>query len=336
MTSTLKTSTCTANEQREVKGELAAVMDASFIPKSGKKTFGLGKFYNGCTGKAERGLEISELALVDKRSRQAFSLSCRQTIDQQGATRPELYAEQVKACYPHLPKGLKHLLVDGYYSKKSFIDPVCDLGLDIVGKLRCDANLRYLYRGNYGGRGRPKRYDGKVIFDDLSRFVYEGETQPGLHLFVQTLWHVSLKRLVRVVLLLNDSGATPRYILLFSTDVNLSGYKILELYRLRFQIEFLFRDAKGFTGLCDCQARDRQALDFHFNTALSAVNLAKLDLLTKQPVDQAFIFSLSTYIHRAFSHRLLTTFLCNLDLDLTCPKINRAFHKTLTFGLADP
>ena len=38
-----------------------------------------------------------------------------------------------------------------------------------IGKLRHDANLRYLYQG---GRppGRPKLYDGKVDLDDLSRF----------------------------------------------------------------------------------------------------------------------------------------------------------------------
>ncbi len=28
-------------------------------------------------------------------------------------------------------------------------------------------------------------------------------------------------------------------------------------YRTRFQIEFCFRDAKGYTGLMDCQARDK-------------------------------------------------------------------------------
>jgi hypothetical protein len=32
--------------------ELIAAQDASFIPKSGKKTYGLGKFYNGCASRA--------------------------------------------------------------------------------------------------------------------------------------------------------------------------------------------------------------------------------------------------------------------------------------------
>ena len=41
------------------RSELVSAHDASFIPKSGKQTFGLGHFFNGCTSRAERGLEIS-------------------------------------------------------------------------------------------------------------------------------------------------------------------------------------------------------------------------------------------------------------------------------------
>lgn len=110
--------------QRTKKGELVAALDASYLPKSGKKTFGLGKFYSGCLGRAVKGLEISELALIDRDSRQAFAFSTKQTVEEAGKTRPELYAEHVKACAPKLPEGLKYLLVDGYYSKKYFVDGV--------------------------------------------------------------------------------------------------------------------------------------------------------------------------------------------------------------------
>ena len=323
--------------QRTTSGELVAALDASYLAKSGKQTFGLGKFYSGCIGRAVKGLEISELALIDRDSRQAFAFSTRQTVAKAGKSRVEQYAEHVKACAETLPKEVNYLLVDGYYSKKGFVDTVCALGkLEVVGKLRCDANLRYLYRGAYCGKGRPKRYDGKVDFGDLSRFVYESETEPQLHIYTQTLWHVGLKRLLRVVLLLDTSKAKPRYILLFSTDLSLTGKEILDLYKLRFQIEFLFRDAKQFTGLCDCQARDAKALAFHFNTALSAVNLAKLDLLNQQEGEQAFVFSLSSYIHRSFSHRLLSRLFASLDFDLSCNKVQSAFNHALAFGLACP
>jgi hypothetical protein len=34
-------------------------------------------------------------------------------------------------------------------------------------------------------------------------------------------------------------------------------------YQARFQIEFIFRDAKQFTGLCDAQTRKLERLDYH-------------------------------------------------------------------------
>src|SRR4030095_13887506 len=40
------------------RSELGSAHDASFIPKSGQQTFGLGHFFNGCASRAERGLEI--------------------------------------------------------------------------------------------------------------------------------------------------------------------------------------------------------------------------------------------------------------------------------------
>ena len=59
--------------------ELVSAHDASFIPKSGKQTFGLGHFFNGCASRAERGLEISTLAVVDVTRRCALTLAVSQT-----------------------------------------------------------------------------------------------------------------------------------------------------------------------------------------------------------------------------------------------------------------
>jgi hypothetical protein len=80
--------------------------------------------------------------------------------------------------------------------------------------------------------------------------------------------------------------------LLFSTDTTLASLRLYKYYKSRFQIaelgrtaspsmthtqaEFIFRDAKQFTGLCDCQSRQQQSLDFHFNASLAALNIAKL------------------------------------------------------------
>ena len=56
---------------------------------------------------------------------------------------------------------------------------------------------------------------------------------------------------------------------LFSTDLELDTLKIYQYYVARFQIEFIFRDAKGFTGLEDCQSRDSRSLHYHFNASLT-------------------------------------------------------------------
>ena len=93
------------------------------------------------------------------------------------------------------------------------------------------------------------------------------------------VWHVSLKRQIRIACLVDTRkvGKTG-FVLLFSTDVDLDAKQIIKSYKARFQIEFIFRDAKQFTGLCDAQTRNSKRLDFHFNACLTALNLAKYEV----------------------------------------------------------
>ena len=64
--------------------------------------------------------------------------------------------------------------------------------------------------------------------------------------------------------------------LYFSTDTSLSGEEVLLYYRTRFQIEFCFRDTKGYTGLMDCQTCDKWKLDFAFNASFTSLNVTKV------------------------------------------------------------
>ena len=120
---------------------------------------------------------------------------------------------------------------------------------------------------------------------DLSRFESLGtiENAEHLQLYTAVVYHVSLKQRLRVVIVVNRKDpAKPRYIVLATTDTELDGREVMRLYRARFQIEFLFRDAKQFTGLSECQSRDKQALHFHFNAALSTLNLARIEAVKAQ------------------------------------------------------
>jgi hypothetical protein len=66
-------------------------------------------------------------------------------------------------------------------------------------------------------------------------------------------------------------------IILCSTDLTLSLTRVLELYELRFQIEFLFRDAKQQTGLAPAQTLDSHGPEHFANAWLSALNLLRLE-----------------------------------------------------------
>ena len=102
------------------RSELISAHDASFLPKSGKQTFGLGHFFTGCASRAERGLEMSTLAVVDVTRRCAFTLAASQTPPGEDATQTEpeetrvdFYTQQLRAHRHRLPPSITYHCVDG-------------------------------------------------------------------------------------------------------------------------------------------------------------------------------------------------------------------------------
>src|SRR5258706_4753835 len=77
----------------------ALVIDASFVPKSGKKTYGLDRFWNGSHSRTEKGLEISALAWLDITDHCAYGLSVEQPpatdkTTERETTRIDVYLDQ--------------------------------------------------------------------------------------------------------------------------------------------------------------------------------------------------------------------------------------------------
>lgn len=83
----------------------------------------------------------------------------------------------------------------------------------------------------------------------------------------------------------------------FCTDLKMSARDMFDLYRTRFQIEFAFRDAKQFTGLTHCQARNKEALAFAFNMSLSSINVART--YARQENINLSVGSTKTLLHNA-------------------------------------
>jgi hypothetical protein len=331
-------------EALDPRAELVSAQEASFIPKSGQHTFGLGPFFNGCASRAERGWEISTVAVVEVTRRCAFTLAGAQTPPGKGKataqpaeeTRIDFSKQHLHDHRHRLPPTVTYPCVDGYFAKKKYLDEVVDLKLHPITTLRHDANCRFLYTGAHPTRRGPKRkYDRQVSFHDRGRFAYLGprEERDPVHLYTALVWHVSLKHKLRAVVLVNRKDPhKPRFMVLASTDLALDGRKLVEFYGARFQIEFLFRDSKQFTGLTDCQARAAAALDFHFNAALATLNLARAEELRGSPAHSVQVFSMASWKQRHFNERLLDVFIEHLALDPTWVKTQPGYDELRTYG----
>ena len=317
--------------------EQALVMDASFVPKSGKHTYGLDRFWNGSHSRAEKGLEISTLAWLDITENCAYGLSVEQTppsaeTADPAATRMDVSLDQLsRVVKAHDLRFLRYVITDGAYSKQKCVTGVRALELHQIGKLRADAHLRYLYQGpKRPGPGRQKTYDGKVTWSDLSRFERLDTADEHIVLYHQVLNHVQLKRNLQVVVVVHTQRN--RYVVLFSTAVNLAPLTLYRYYKARFQIEFLFRDAKQFTGLSDCQARSQAKLEFHFNASLSAVTFAKLEARPQNGNgDQAF--SMASLKRRAFNQHLVDRICEHLANGQSLEKSSPDYEALCNYGI---
>lgn len=315
-------------------------VDCSYVAKSGRHTYGIDYFFNTQAGLSKKGLEISLLCIVDIDYNTAYSLVAEQTpacseVGQGQDNRMDFYLKHLKDNQSYLrQQHISHIVADGLYAKKRFIEGTCSLGFDLISKLRGDANLRYLYRGpQRAGPGAPKRYDGKVRWDNLSRWELVEELEENVFLYTADLNSPQFKRNLRVVWLLDHRRADKiGYALIFSTDLSLKAKEIYQFYRARFQIEFIFRDAKQFMGLCDCQARKKQALRFHFNASLTALNLVRKQDRQLNGSSDSKVCSIASWKARYFNEHLLDRFISYLDLEPNFIKNHPRYEELRNYG----
>ena len=209
-----------------------------------------------------------------------------------------------------------YYVADGFYAKSKIVNGLIAHNKHLITKLRTDANLKYLHNlpREKGQRGASRKYDGKVDFKDLSKWELIGcdEKYPHLTIYTQKLFAVNLDRILRIVLLLNTK--TNKYVLLACTDIEFDARLITKYYQLRFQIEFIFRDAKQFMGLNDCQARDENKLDYYrratpFNASLSAVNIARKAIQQNEIYNK----SMNNFMRYQYNQKFVDTIYCKLS-----------------------
>ena len=334
----MKFNTTIVNEYASKK--LAIAFDPSYISKSGKSTYGLGNFWSGQAGEVKWGLEISGIAAVDLENHTAFHLEAVQTPDAQylkdnKMTLLDWYAKIVTDRAQTLKTISKYHVADAYFSKRPYIDKLFQVGIFTISRLRNDADLRYLHTGGRTGkRGRPKIYAGKIIYDDIDMSHFQKSTTvEGEIMLCGIVYSIALKRKIKLCIVyhVSDKQKITRN-LYFSVDLEQNGDEILEYYQNRFQIEFVYRDGKQFTGLNDCQARSENKLNFHFNAALTSINIAKIMHWMSVEKNERKSFSMSDIKTMYHNDLLIQRFIDVFGINANSTKNQKLVKELIFFG----
>lgn len=317
--------------------EIIAVFDPSHIKKSGSNTYGVGMFWSGVAGKALKGLEVGCLCFVDVTAGTALHAIAKQTppvclLKEKAQTLVSHYVGVIEKYIEQVKTLTHYLVVDGYFMKREFIEPLVQKGLHIITKARRDANFRYLYKGpQKPGKGRPKLYDGKVdINAPDKRRIKCCYQRAEVKVYAAVLYAVQLKRKVLAAFVYYGNKKQPEIII--STDTEMKVLTMCRYYGLRFQVEFLIRDAKQYTGLEHCQARDENKLHTHFNIAMTVVSVAKAAYWLPLPNEKRGSFSMLDVKMLHMNQLITNRIFINLDLDLSVKKIKRIYEQSLNFG----
>ncbi len=174
---------------------------------------------------------------------------------------------------------LTYLVVDGHFGNNNALQMARQINLHIISKLRHDSALYVPYENPDSSKRSRRKYGDKLDYRNLPdrylcKSVIEDEIQTDI--YQATLLHKEFAQAINVVILvkINLKTHARSHVILFSSDLDLTFEKIIDYYKLRFQIEFNFRDAKQFWGLEDFMNLSQTAVTNAANRAFFMVNLS--------------------------------------------------------------
>jgi hypothetical protein len=317
--------------------ELAWIFDPSYINKSGKHTPGTGYFWSGSANSMKWGLELGALAIADLENHTALHYHAQQTKQVKATGGEENlrtnYAKLIQEESEEMLKISKVIVFDAFFSKNPFVDSTLAMGFTLISRLQSNIYLRYAYQGEQQeGRGRPKVFDGKIDIKNVSTQHFTILESSEDKIIYEGVAHVRcLKRWCKIVIVntLKD-GKVNKAFVYFSTDKDMLGQQVYKHYKVRYQIEFLFRDAKNHLGLEDSQSRQEKALDFHFNLTLTTLNIAKAIHWLTVPKDKRGAFSMADiktqYVNELVLDRLISIYGKDPEVEKNNPAIRELYN----------
>ena len=174
-----------------------------------------------------------------------------------------------------------YCVMDGAFGNNNALQMVRQSSLHLISKLRYDAALYFPYEGEQKKRGANKKYGTKLDYDHIpDKYLKETILLDGIqtNIYQMTLWHKLIPDKLNVVIILKTNLKTQKVarVVLFSSDLELAFDKLIDYYRLRFQIEFNFRDAKQFWGLEDFMNVNQLPVYNAANLAMFMVNASQV------------------------------------------------------------
>jgi hypothetical protein len=186
-----------------------------------------------------------------------------------------------------------YCVMDGAFGNNNALQMVRHCSLHLISKLRCDAALYFPYQGPQKKRGANKKYGDKLTYDHIpDKYLKETKLVDGIqtNIYQMPMWHKRFPDRLNIVILvkINLKTQARAHVVLFSSDLDLAYDLLIDYYRLRFQIEFNFRDAKQFWGLEDFMNVNQIPVYNAANLAMFMVNLSHLLIRHFRPTCPTF------------------------------------------------
>jgi DDE superfamily endonuclease len=287
--------------------------DHVVVTKAGKATYGLDRFFSSLYGKAVPGLCFLSLSLLSVKRRTSYPVVTEQ-VEKAGEATAQAQPTQ-KASGPRgRPKGSKnrnrrevtlspslrfiqepikrllqqigeafkvvYFIFDGELGHNDALQMVRQVGLHLVSKLRYNAALYFPYAGPYAGRGPRRQYGKQLDYRNIpSAYLQATSIDEGIetNIYQMSLWHKKFAEMLNIVVIVKRHVQTHKtaHVVLFSRDLTLGYAPLIGYYRLRFQLEFNFRDAKQYWGLADFMSVNERPVYNSANLAMFMVNVSQ-------------------------------------------------------------
>jgi len=174
---------------------------------------------------------------------------------------------------------IKYAVLDGAFGNNNAMHMILRCNMHIISKLRRTSALYFLFTGPYSGHGAKRKYGDKLDYNNISREYLKETTLEGwiqTEIYHMTMLSKSFARKLNAVIIVKTNLKTDArtHVILFSSDLDLDYAKLIDYYKLRFQIEFNFRDAKQYWGLEDFMNVTKISVNNAANLAFFMVNVS--------------------------------------------------------------